>query len=376
MADEEPFHILLVNDHLGWEGEVLHGVAQLFRTWVPELEKRGHRVTVCILRERDDLHHHLSTEGIEVTFLGRSKFDPRTLPDLIRLVREAGVDVIHAQGYGGMNFGRLASLLTGTPVVTHIHDRSTEYPWYQWVADGLLNWSSEATITVSESVKQHLLRHRNTFGLRSDAIKVWYNCILTEQFKAEEIDQSENLREELNLPADSPVVGTVTRLHPDKGNRFLIEAAHQIRSVRPQARVVIVGEGPERESLEQMVRKKNLDEVVLFTGFRDDVPRLLSLFDIFVLSSRREGSPMALLEAMAMGKAVVTSDVVDVVEHGNTGLIVPTADSSALAAAILELLEDDSRKEKLGKAAKVRSEEFDVENYAERMVRLYQSLIS
>lgn len=376
MHEDERLKVLLVNDHLGYEGRILHGVARLFLHWAPGLEETGCSVTVCVLRGRDALARRFEERGIDIRFLGRARFDPLTAWDLVRLVREEEVDVIHAQGYGGRNFGRIAGVVTGTPVVSHIHDASSYYPWYQWIADGLLNWADDATLAVSRRVKDNFFTNRNSLGRAEDEVAVLYSCVDVETFCQGTAADAEHVKRELGIEPGGPVVGTVSRLDRHKGNEYLVEAAALLEEERPGVTTVVVGDGPDRGKLEGLAREKGLGERVLFTGFRDDVPRVLSAFDVMVIASVSEGFPLTAVEAMAAGKAIVATDVVEVIEDGVTGLVVPAEDPGALKSAVARLLEDEDLRARLGERAKSRSRGFGVGSYTERLRRIYRGVVS
>ncbi|MDI6893219.1 MAG: glycosyltransferase [Bacillota bacterium] len=171
-------------------------------------------------------------------------------------------------------------------------------------------------------------------------------------------------------------VGTAARLTYQKGLDILIEAAARVVAGEPRARFVIGGEGPERPRLEEMIRARGLEGRVTLAGFVQDVPAFLAGLDIYVLSSRYEGLPLATLEAMAAALPVVATDVGGVAEavvDGVTGLLVPPGDAAALAAAILALLRDPERVRSLGRAGRQRVEaQFDCELMAARVVDVYR----
>ncbi|MEW6399961.1 MAG: glycosyltransferase, partial [Bacillota bacterium] len=171
-------------------------------------------------------------------------------------------------------------------------------------------------------------------------------------------------------------VGTAARLTYQKGLDILMEAAARVLAGEPRARFVIGGEGPERPRLEEMIRAHGLEGRVTLAGFVQDVPAFLAGLDIYVLSSRYEGLPLAILEAMAAALPVVAADVGGVAEavvDGLTGLLVPPGDAAALAAAILALLRDPERVRSLGRTGRERVEaQFDAELMAARVVGVYR----
>lgn len=368
--------VLLLNDHLGWNETVLHGVSRLFLSWVPLLEQAGCDVRVCILRREDALYRHFRARGVEASFLGRHKFNPLTLLDLLRIIREDGVHVMHAQGYGATNFARLAGALTGVPVLVHFHDTSAFYPWYQWVADGILNRAADAALAVSHSVKGHCLQKRNVSGLDPDAFTVLHNCVTVEEFGPLGRDEVRAEKVKWGIDPAAPVVGTVTRFFESKGNRFLVEAAAEVCRAHPGARFVLAGDGPQREELRALADASGMGDRIVFPGFCPDPRRILWMLDVMVIASTEaEGLPLTALEAMAIGAPLVVTSIVEVIEDGATGLVVPPRDAAALARAIRRLLEDPALAGRLAGNARERSREFDARAYVHRLVGIYRDLI-
>ena len=135
--------VLLVNDHLGWDRQI-HGVARLFELWASHLDPKRFSVSVLVLRPENALGAMFKERGIPIRFLGRGRYDPTTLVDLVRIIREERVDVLHLQGYGGSTFGRVAAFLTRTPALVHFHDTTPNYPLVQHVADLALRGRAQA----------------------------------------------------------------------------------------------------------------------------------------------------------------------------------------------------------------------------------------
>jgi glycosyltransferase involved in cell wall biosynthesis len=170
-----------------------------------------------------------------------------------------------------------------------------------------------------------------------------------------------NVRGELWLPTDAPIVGSIGALVPHKGHRHLIEAAARVVKEVPDARFVILGEGTLRQPLQHRIEQLHLERHVFMPGFRSDAVALLKSFDLFVMPSETEGLGTSILDAMACGKAVIgttAGGIVEVVEDGATGLLVPPQDPAALADAIVTLLRDPARRARMGEAglARVRDE--------------------
>lgn len=186
----------------------------------------------------------------------------------------------------------------------------------------------------------------------------------------------EGMKKEFGLKPDRLVIGTAGRLVPVKGIDVLIKAAALIVEQNSAVAVLIAGDGPERVALEQQVIKAGLSDNVQLVGFRDDITDFLNCLDLFVMSSHHEGIPMVLLEAMALQKPVVSTDVGgvgEIVADGQSGLLVPAGDESALAETCLRLLKDPAERNRLGNEAKKRvHEEFSVDILKDRVINLYR----
>jgi glycosyltransferase involved in cell wall biosynthesis len=161
------------------------------------------------------------------------------------------------------------------------------------------------------------------------------------------------LAEEYGMEPGSQIVGVVARLEPEKGHPTLLEAWPAVLRKVPDAYLLIVGEGARREALEQQVRALRIAHRVVFTGRRDDVPAVTAALDVAVLPSYREAQGLTILEAMALSRPVVASNVggiPEMIEDGVTGLLVPPNDPPALATAIVRLLQDHSLADTIGRA--------------------------
>jgi glycosyltransferase involved in cell wall biosynthesis len=190
--------------------------------------------------------------------------------------------------------------------------------------------------------------------------------------------ETDGIRESLGIPDSAPMIGTVSNFRVEKGHRYLLEAAVLVRKTFPDARFVLVGHGPLESALRHQVRQLGLQDHVIFTGARDDAPRLAASFDLFALPSIHEGLSIALVEALAVGTpAVVTSTggVIEVVSDGINAVVVPPRNPMALGNAIVDLLNDPSRREELSKAGKLRAGDFDIRRAVARIEQVYTAVL-
>jgi glycosyltransferase involved in cell wall biosynthesis len=224
-------------------------------------------------------------------------------------------------------------------------------------------------IAVSGAIAHELAER---FGWPADKIEVVYNAVDLARF---ELSAPAGLREELGGREGVPLILTPARLDEQKGHDVLFQAAAEV----PEARFVLAGEGPLRGQLEAEVAQLGLTERVLFLGRREDVPQLLASCDVFALPSLYEGSSLAVLEAMAARRAVVSSAIggtAELIADGEDGLLVPPGDAPALATALRRLLADASLRADFAGKARARAEaEFSREPMGRRVEGIYEELL-
>jgi glycosyltransferase involved in cell wall biosynthesis len=368
-------NVLQVCDHLGWEGSRMHGVKRLFAWMIPRFDKDRYNVSLVSLRKKDLSEETLDSFGVDITYLHKSKFDPATLPALLKVIDRKQIDILHLHGYGATTFGRLAGGIRRIPTILHEHANLTDTPWFQKVADVCLEPLTDIAIAVSASTAEFVIRARK---IPAEKVKIVYLGVPLEEFSrtrsAQEIAAA---RAELGIAADDVVAGTITRLHDSKGNCYLIDAARRVVDVRPQAKFYLVGEGPLRESLEQQARSLGLGDRFVFAGFARDVARVVSAFDISVFPSLWEGTPLTVFEALAMGQPIVATDadgLADVLTPDREALIVPRRNADALAQAIVRMIDEPATRERLGASAKISGERYDILAFVRKMERLYDLL--
>lgn len=368
-------NVLQVCDHLGWEGSRMHGVKRLFAWMIPRFDKTRYDVSLVSLRKKDLSEETLESFGVDITYLHKSKFDPATLTALLKVIDRKKIDVLHLHGYGATTFGRMAAAMRRIPAILHEHANLTDTPWYQKVADAVLEPYTDIAIAVSTSTAEFLVKARQ---LPIDKVKTVYLGVPLDEFSRPRTrDEVAAARAELGIAPADFAVGTVTRLHDSKGNSYLVDAAALVLKERPQARFFIVGEGPLLGDLEAQARALNLGDRFVFHGFAKDVSAVVSAFDLSVFPSLWEGTPLTVFEALAMGKAIVATDadgLLDVLADDRDALIVPKRDAAALAGAITRMVDDPALRARLGAEARITSRQYDIADFVRKMERLYDLL--
>lgn len=353
----------------------MHGVKRLFGWMIPRFDPARFTVSLVSLRKRDLSEETLDELGIDITYLEKSRFDPGTLPALMNVIDRKSIDVLHLHGYGATTFGRLAAGWRRLPVVLHEHANLTATPWFQKVADRLLEPFTDVAIAVSESTAEFV---RDARLVRPERVKVVYLGAPLDEFGAPRSeDEIARTRQAWGVAPDEFVVGTVTRLHDSKGNEYLVEAARAVVDRHPKARFIVFGEGPLRPALEAQAAALGLGDRFQFAGFVKDVGQALWSFDLSVFPSLWEGTPLTVFEAMAAGRPIVSTDadgLVDVLTAGTDALVVPKRDAAALAQAMIRLIDDPDERARLGAAGRHTSAEYDIASFVRKMERLYEIL--
>jgi glycosyltransferase involved in cell wall biosynthesis len=311
-----------------------------------------------------------------VHHLGRSRFDPRILGDLVALVRARGAGILHVHGYAAADFGRLAARATGARLVLHEHFADPRIPGYQALADRLLSRYTHGAIAVSGSTRDFLVRERH---VPAERVRLIWNGAPLDVFAPVPRERALALRRSLGLPDQALVFGTIGRLSAQKGHGFLLEAAARVLRSQPRARLLIVGDGDLATPLHARAEALGISERTVFAGHRSDVPDVLGVLDVFCISSLYEGTPLALFEAMAAGKAIVSTAVDgcrEVLTEGETGLLVPSADAAALASALERVIGDPGLRDALGSRAREASRRYDVQACVEAMQSFYDELLA
>ncbi len=285
--------------------------------------------------------------GIPVLlFQNRLSYDVKLLSSLVTAIKREGIDLIHSHEFLMNSYGAMASILTGVPLLATVHgrnyygDRLRRRMMYRGVS------RRACMIAVCEATKEYLVEH---VGVARGQVRVVYNGV--------EVDESPAMKAKgvHDSSYRSPTIATVGRLTPVKGHSHLLLAVRDLVQTWRHLRVLIVGKGKLEGVLKQEVVDLGLSENVIFTGHLEDVTGIWNLVDAFILPSLSEGMPLSLLEAMAAGVPPVATrvgGVVEAIEDGKTGLLVPPGDSQALAGSIRRLLEDRTLADEIGKSAR------------------------
>ena len=369
MSPPDPVGVMLLVQSLGLSGRT-KAVVDL----VHHMDRRRFRPVVCALQEdpaAGGLEDMIESDAIHIH--KRPGLRPGTVRTLSRIVREREVGVIHAFNPGPAVYGGLAGLLRRRPVLCSLsafacltakgEHRYVPQPFYSGTrGDRLRNrtagWLVSYYVAVSESLGRRFIADNRVPERKLRVVPYGVDCAPAGA-GAELAGAALKLRREQGIPAGAPVVGSVARLVEQKDFPTLLRAFGALPADCAAAHLVLVGDGPKRKDLEELTSQLGLASHVHFTGMRRDVPAALAMMDVFVLSSKFEPFGVSLLEAMAAGKAIVSTRVnetAEILEDGRCGVLVPPEDTAAMADALRRLLTDAALRRSLADAARARAE--------------------
>ena len=322
---------------------------------------------------------------IVIPELGRSIRPARDLTVLLKLVllfRRLRPDIVHTHTAKAGTLGRLAARLAGVPVTVHTFHGHVLDGYFSPVVtrffigmERALARRTDRLVTVSPRLRADLLG----MGIgRPERVEVIPLGLDLERFRRARLE-APVLRASLGVGADGPLLGIVGRLVPIKDHATLFQAMALLELRDPPAHLVVVGDGEERARLDALASRLGLGQRIHFLGWRTDLETILPELDMVICASKNEGTPVALIEAMAAGVPALSTDVggvADLVTHGETGWLVPPGDPPAMARAIQHLLGDAALRARLAAAARpLALERHGVEGLIRRVEALYTELL-
>ena len=363
-------NVLLLTNHLN-----IGGVTSYVLNLAHSLRKKG--AGVYIASRGGALENQLKRENIQhfkIKINTKFEFHPVLIPEIFKLVtfvNSTHIDIIHAQTRVTQVIGYIVSKLCKKGYVTTCHGFFKS----RRLGRRLFSGWGRYVIAVSEAVKKHLL---SDFGLDRDRVFLIPNGINFEKFKNTIHDREKALIKK-NLGFNNrPVVGTVSRLVPVKGIRYLFFAMKDV-SKDIDASLLVVGEGPEREELILLADRLGLRKRVFFALSLMDTYKMLSVMDVFVFYSMQEGLGLSLMEAMGYGIPCIATDVGGIpslVKNHKTGILVPPGDSCALADAIRRLINDrEFARELAGRGAEFVKKNFSLDKMTDEVLNVYEKSV-
>jgi len=352
-------------------------------------------VLVVYIRQPHDTEFQIPQAAVKLgirytDLVDRGKIDFRCLIGLMRLIRQNRIQVLHTRDDKTLLYGWLLKLLVPGLRLLHTCHSHADYlrkdfdAMFAWLGFRLrkriliflMKWHHRPILTISNDTRQRLIRS----GLEPEDIQVLHNGIDCQLWRRNNI--APVLRDEIGMTPSQMLVGTVARITYDKDLPTFFEVAGRVNAQYPETRFCIVGDGygNELQEAQSEVERLGLKNIVYFTGHRSDLKAIYASFDLFLMTSRTEGMPNTLLEAMALGLPVVSTavgGVTELVADGETGILTPPASVAELTGAVCRLISDGELRVKYGKAARSRIEEhFDFSRRVRQMEEYYRQIAS
>jgi glycosyltransferase involved in cell wall biosynthesis len=365
-----------------------HGPERQMLQLAKHMKRESFQVEMLVLYRRTGampLIHPLveraRNHGVEAEQLeGKAKLSPTDITYVTQRLSRGQFSLIHTHGYKANILGVIAAKLAGVKsvVTVHLHTETSYRLRLYKVIDLLALRFFHKVIAVSESLRQYLI----VAGLSPKKVITVHNAIDLEIFTSSVSFHNNKalIENQLEIGSDQNIVSIIGRLTSQKGHRYFLESAGRVLEVFPEARFLIIGDGPLREELEGLSLSLGIAQAVRFLGYRQDVATLMSMSDVIVMPSLREGLPYVLLEALALARPVVGTPVggiPEVVKHGETGFLVPPKDSESLAEAVIQILRNPKEAAKLGERGReLVSREFNVETMVRKTAAVYTEVLS
>lgn len=347
----------------------LGGAEQVVMQLAGGMARRGHTVTIFTLNDAGPFARRMMTQGLEVVAMGKQRrYDWSLLWRLRAAFRRHRLDVVHTHLWGANCWGRAAAWLAGVPVII-AHEHGMQ-PWRRrahFLCDWWLAHLTHRIVFVSRRVMEE---YRAKSGVSSMKCTLIPNGVACDRLAGDRAA----LRRALGWGDGERVLVSVGRLAPEKGYGDLLKAFQHVAATGP-VRLVIIGDGPEREMLAHLKLECRLDGAVQFVGMQDDVRRWLAAADLYVQPSHREGLPLAILEAMALGLPVVATRVGDVgalIRDGQEGYLVDPGRPMELAGVLHQVLQRLDRQRPVIEAARrVVTERYSLDHMLTTVESLY-----
>ncbi|BBM84814.1 glycosyltransferase [Candidatus Uabimicrobium amorphum] len=324
-----------------------------------------------------DMDLRAQSAGVEMIVIPeRRKIDFSTLRKLRKIFRQRKVDIYHAHGYKS-NFYGLLLRMSGCKIklMTTVHgwvSKKRRVRFYDSLDKRIQRFFRKVVI-VTATLREELIRYK----VAKKRIVFIPNAIVTSDFAKGVV--TSKLREQLSIPSQAFVVGAVGRLAKEKGYDTLIRSAAQVIAQHPNTYFLIVGEGTQKEELQQLITSMNLQDKIILPGYFSDIRHVFAILDLYVLSSLKEGLPNVVLEAMAMEVPIITTPVdgvVNTVQDREHAIYTPVGDHQQMSQNILNVIKDEQLRHKLQKnARKMVEERFCFMERMRNMEKIYKDLM-
>jgi len=333
------------------QGLNIGGLEKVVISLVKRVDKERYTPSLCCF---DNLGPLVSSipKGIKVHLLQRKQGIDYWYPlKLARLLKSEGIQILHLHNSTAFFYGTIAGKIARIPAIIYTEHARDSLPDVRIrITEKVLSYFIDKAVVVADYLKHNLIKYQWFNPLK---ITVIPNGVDEEEFK--DLPEGERVKRELGLSPDQKVIGMIARLDPIKNHWCLLRAMQRIAREFQNVVLLIVGDGPLKEELISMIRDYGLQGRVFLLGARDDIPRILTAIDIFVICSKSEGLPMTLIEAMASGKAIVASrigGIPEIIKNKINGILVSSGNPEELAESISSLINKPELMEELGLVAK------------------------
>jgi glycosyltransferase involved in cell wall biosynthesis len=370
MTVPRPLRVLCIKDQITDAG----GSAYFLRT-LPLLDPQRVQVTMCGLRPWHPMGHHFKAAGIPTRFLGRAKWDPRSLIDVREQIRLHDPDVVHLEGRKTLLAGRLAARQLGRPAIIHFHDMLPLSGPMGMLQRRLAPWTAKA-LAVSAAVGDFVNRE---FAIPVERIEVLYNGLDIDRFQAPDGGARARIRLELDIDDARPLIGVVGRIiNAVKGQDVMLRVMAGVLAQRPDAVLALVGDGPDLATCRALAADLGIEHATRFMGRRDDIPDVLAAIDVAAVPSIcDEGFSFVALEALAAGRPVVafrSGGVPEIVQHEVCGIIVAMGDEAGLTDGLVRVLDDDDLRARMAASGRKRAQDFALAPHVARLTDIYKAM--
>ncbi|MDP8263815.1 MAG: glycosyltransferase family 4 protein [Candidatus Ancaeobacter aquaticus] len=338
--------------------------------------------------DEGSLEHIITDDNeIEFTVINELIRSPAPIKDFIalyklfHLMRKNKYDIIHTHSSKAGILGRFAAKLAGIPIIIHTPHGHIFYGYFSAFITNIFIIFERITALFTDKIIT--LTHRGTeehvmmnIAPADKFVTIYSGINIRKDPFSIDINKK---KQELNIAKETLVIGNIARLADIKGQKYLIEAMPEICSKVPNCCLILVGDGPAKNELLQVVHNLDIVNKVLFLGLRTDIAELISIMDIFILPSLNEGMGKVLLQSQHLGKPIIATDVGgvrEIVTNGVNGFLVTSRDSGSIAQRSIELLKSDAMRTKMGDAGRANvGERFSIETMVKNIASLYEELL-
>jgi glycosyltransferase involved in cell wall biosynthesis len=358
--------------------DILGGAERMMYLFIKLLDKRRFDLSICSLcKFALEKQQYLRNCNIDVYFLkNKKKIDFAFYHQLYSIMNRVQPHIVHSHNFYPNKYSRIVGcVFPHVRKVIHEHGTVLTKSKKQRYYDKYLKKCTDRVVVVSKSVAESLI---NNIGFSRSMIEILPNGIDLKEYDKSKIDRN-NIRKFFGLDTDTIVIGMVARLHKHKDHDTLLCAISQLVKTRRNIKLLLVGDGPCRKTIEKQVHTLGIEKHVTFLGHRTDIPKITAAFDIAVLSSKTEGFGISILEAMALEIPVIASSIEgikEIVNHGHNGLLFPCGDARTLHELFNVLINNKELYKSIAINGKTTVEKrFNIETTVRRLETLYESLV-